>query len=177
MKMSIWLSSAVLASLLCACSEELPPKTPAQPPPVAKAPEPSPPAVAEIPERSQVRISKEIREACGIDAPNAYFEFDSTALEPEARSILRKLADCFRIGKLEGERMTLVGHADPRGDFEYNMLLGGRRANSVTEAIAAEGLAPDRMLSSSRGEMDATGTDERTWALDRRVDIALAQSE
>jgi hypothetical protein len=30
------------------------------------------------------------------------------------------------------------------------------------------------MASTSRGEMDATGTDETSWERDRRVDIMLA---
>jgi hypothetical protein len=30
------------------------------------------------------------------------------------------------------------------------------------------------MATTSRGEMDAKGTDERSWSQDRRVDILLA---
>jgi hypothetical protein len=29
-------------------------------------------------------------------------------------------------------------------------------------------------MTTSRGEMDATGTDESSWAKDRRVDVVLA---
>ena len=69
--------------------------------------------------------------------------------------------------------MRLVGHADPRGDEEYNMVLGGRRADNVKAAIAGAGLDSAKMATTSRGEMDATGTDEAGWERDRRVDIML----
>jgi peptidoglycan-associated lipoprotein len=77
-------------------------------------------------------------------------------------------------GPLKGRSMRLVGHADPRGNEEYNMALGGRRADNVASAIASAGMDSARMATSSRGKMDATGTDEAGWAKDRRVDIMLA---
>jgi hypothetical protein len=48
-----------------------------------------------------------------------------------------------------------VGHADPRGDDNYNLALGGRRADSVKSVIVNEGVPSSRVLTSSRGEMDA----------------------
>ena len=45
---------------------------------------------------------------------------------------------------MEGRSMRLVGHADPRGESEYNMVLGDRRASNVKGAIANEGLAAER---------------------------------
>ena len=69
--------------------------------------------------------------------------------------------------------MRLVGHADPRGDEEYNMVLGGRRADNVKSAIVQAGLHSSKIATTSRGEMDATGTDEAGWEKDRRVDVML----
>jgi peptidoglycan-associated lipoprotein len=69
--------------------------------------------------------------------------------------------------------MRLVGHADPRGEDEYNMLLGGRRADNVKAAIVAEGMAGGKIATTSRGELDATGTEETSWSKDRRVDVML----
>jgi peptidoglycan-associated lipoprotein len=69
--------------------------------------------------------------------------------------------------------MRLVGHADPRGDEEYNMTLGNRRADNVKTAIVDAGLAASQVATTSRGEMDATGTDEASWEKDRRVDVLL----
>jgi peptidoglycan-associated lipoprotein len=71
--------------------------------------------------------------------------------------------------------MKLVGHADPRGEDEYNMVLGGRRADNIKNAIVTAGMSGAKVDSTSRGEMDASGTDEAGWSNDRRVDIMLGQ--
>ncbi len=89
--------------------------------------------------------------------------------------MLKKLATCFTTGPLKGRQMNLVGHADPRGEDEYNMLLGGRRADNVKGAIIGAGMDQAKVSSTSRGEMDATGTDDAGYIQDRRVDIVLGQ--
>jgi peptidoglycan-associated lipoprotein len=127
------------------------------------------------PTTAQLNISPDIQKACGISSSDAYFAFDSANVRPQDRKILAKLATCFSTGPLAGEQMRLVGHADPRGESEYNMVLGENRASNVKKAIAAEGLDSNKMSTTSRGEMDATGTDEATWARDRRVDIMIAR--
>jgi peptidoglycan-associated lipoprotein len=53
------------------------------------------------------------------------------------------------------------------------MLLGGRRADNVKSAIVGEGMASAKIATTSRGELDATGTDEASWSKDRRVDVML----
>jgi peptidoglycan-associated lipoprotein len=70
--------------------------------------------------------------------------------------------------------MRLVGHADPRGSDEYNLVLANSRADGVKIFLLSRGLRGQQMATTSRGEMDAKGTDEATWAADRRVDILLA---
>jgi peptidoglycan-associated lipoprotein len=69
--------------------------------------------------------------------------------------------------------MHLVGNADPRGTEEYNMVLGGARADTVKSFLRRDGLPDSRMATTSRGELDAHGTDEASWAKDRRVDLTL----
>jgi peptidoglycan-associated lipoprotein len=53
------------------------------------------------------------------------------------------------------------------------MLLGERRAANVKTAISNEGLSSEKIATTSRGEMDASGTEESSWAKDRRVDVLL----
>jgi len=72
--------------------------------------------------------------------------------------------------------MNLVARADPWGSPEYNMTLGQHRADAVVKHLHSKGLAKSVMESTSRGAMDAVGTDEPSWARDRRVDISLGQS-
>jgi peptidoglycan-associated lipoprotein len=163
-----------LALLAVACGSDPtpPPKTPAGPPPVATAP-PLPEKPGDVPTRSNIAISEDIKKACGITDADAYFAYDSANVRPQDQAILQKLAACFTSGPLKGRTMRLVGHADPRGDEEYNMVLAGRRADNVKSAINNAGLDNAKMATTSRGELDATGTDEAGWERDRRVDIML----
>ena len=123
--------------------------------------------------QSNIAIAADIREACGISESEAYFSYDSAAVRSEDRVILKKLADCFSTGPLKNREMRLVGRADPRGDPEYNYLLGQRRADNVKSGIASSGLGEGRVATTSRGEEDASGADETGWAKDRRVDVML----
>ncbi|MBX3183643.1 MAG: OmpA family protein [Polyangiaceae bacterium] len=126
------------------------------------------------PRKGQINISEEIKRACGLSDAEAYFAYNSANVRPQDDAVLKKLATCFASGPLKDRTMQLVGHADPRGDEEYNMVLGGRRAENVRAALAARGLPKNRVKTSSRGELDATGTDEASYAQDRRVDVLLA---
>lgn len=123
--------------------------------------------------QGNLSIAENIRLACGISDADAYFAFDSAAIDGRARAVLAKIAECFRSGPLRGKKLTLIGHADPRGDSEYNMVLGGERATSVENVLVNRGLPSDRISTTSRGEMDASGTNEQSWAHDRRVDVTL----
>lgn len=125
-------------------------------------------------------VSNAIAKACGIAAradgkPVApSFEYDSAALAEEDRVLLAQVAKCLTEGALKGRNVNLVGRADQRGEPEYNMTLGGSRADTVKRYMVDLGVGRDRMLGTSRGEMDATGTNESGWAHDRRVDVELA---
>lgn len=143
---------------------------PAAPPPVAPTPLVND---SKSPQAGVVHISEDIRKACGIADADAHFAFDSASLGQSQRPVLSHLATCFLSGALKGREMRLVGHADPRGGDDYNMVLGGSRADTVKTFLTMRGVPGARIATTSRGEMDARGTDEATWAEDRRVDVML----
>ena len=60
------------------------------------------------------------------------------------------------------------------GETIYNFALGQRRAAAVASYIEGRGVGDRRLETTSRGELDASGYDEASWARDRRVDILLA---
>ena len=121
-----------------------------------------------------VSISDEILRLCpGVKPP--YFDFDSSNVRGQFRATLVGIADCMKDGGLKDRDVLLVGHADPRGEEDYNLSLGGRRAQAVRSALHALGAPADKLDISSRGELEAQGVDEATWAKDRRVDIRLAE--
>jgi len=114
-------------------------------------------------------VAPEIVAACGLPTP--HFAFDSAALTPDDG--LDALATCFTSGPMAGRKMKLVGHADPRGGVEYNLALGQERSGAVETYLTNHGMADSNVQSSSRGALEATGTDEAGWAEDRRVDVLL----
>jgi peptidoglycan-associated lipoprotein len=140
--------------------------------PRAVAPSAARPDTA-TPTSGSIHIEDRILKACG-NIPTAHFAFDSAAVQPDAAAALDALARCFSTGPLAGHRMMLTGHADPRGETEYNMGLGQRRAGSVGNYLTGRGVSRGQVSSTSRGALDATGTDEAGWARDRKVEVTLA---
>lgn len=123
-----------------------------------------------------VSLSEDLRRACGIEDTGAApkFDFDAAVLSPADRNQLDQLARCMTTGALAGKNVELVGRADPRGEAEYNMTLGEKRADAVEHYLAQLGVARTRLPTTSRGALDAQGHDEATWAVDRRVDLRLS---
>ncbi|MGA2448393.1 MAG: OmpA family protein [Polyangiaceae bacterium] len=169
---------SVVGAVLIGCGGEQPAaKTPvAVAPPPPPAPQPRLPVEApSSPTVSAVHISEEITRTCGIAEPDAFFAFDSANVRPDDKRVLEQVVTCFSTGPLKGRTLRLVGHADPRGGSDYNMTLGQSRADAVAHYIVERGLDKSKAESSSRGAMDAVGSDEPSWAHDRRVDLLLAQ--
>ncbi len=125
------------------------------------------------PTSGSIHVDDKIMKACG-DVPAAHFAFDSAKIQPDAAAVLDAIARCFVGGPLKGRSMKLIGHADPRGEHEYNFGLGQRRAGSVGAYLSGKGLEAARIATSSMGDVGATGTDEQGWARDRKVDVLLA---
>jgi peptidoglycan-associated lipoprotein len=159
-------------SLTLGCAQEKPAEAPVSETPSEPAPQNNFPG--KDPAQSEVKIGPKIAEACGIKESDAYFSYNSAKVSSMADGLLAKLAECFTTGPLAGRTMKIVGHADPRGESEYNMTLGGRRSDNVSAALAKKGLPQGQMTTSSRGEIDATGEDEQGWAKDRKVEVFLA---
>jgi peptidoglycan-associated lipoprotein len=157
---------------LVGCKSKDEPETQA---PAVAAAAPSEAGDADDTDKAAVHISPRIQELCGITSDQANFEFDSAKLSKGAKSVLDQLSACFTTGPGTGKNLNLVGHADPRGTEDYNFALGQKRAGSVGKYLGKTGLGGDRVASSSRGELDASGSDEGSWASDRRVDILLAE--
>lgn len=168
---------AAVALLLVACGAK---QTRAQAPPApaeaigqtnlqASTPLPNTPTA------SNVSISEELLRACNIPDGDAYFRFDSSRLTAFDQGPLNAVAVCFTSGPMAGRSLSLIGHADPRGTSDYNLTLGQSRADAVGSYFAGRGLGRGHVATTSRGAMDATGTDETGWAHDRRVDVELAR--
>ena len=97
-----------------------------------------------------------------------YFAYNSSALTSEATAVLAKQAEY-----LKGNSVSVVveGHCDERGTREYNLALGERRANATKQFLTNAGVPAARVSTISYGKERpvATGSDEQSWALNRRT--------
>lgn len=127
--------------------------------------------------KRNVAVADDIMKACKIQLSNVErapkFDFDDADLLPEDRDVLEQIAKCVTTGPLKGRALNLVGRCDPRGEVEYNMVLGDYRAESVSDYLARLGVEGTNMARTTRGDLDAEGKDEDSWQRDRRVDISL----
>ena len=72
-----------------------------------------------------------------------YFEFDRSALLPEAQQILSQVV---AIAKQQPDlRIVLVGKADLAGSDSYNLKLSERRAETVRDALIRSGIPAGRI--------------------------------
>ena len=169
-----------LVVALAACHHDKAVKTtPVQPAPTAAAAPQQPAAQpAQVPVSTNLSASADLVAACHLQfqteqdaAPK--FGFDEADLTNQDRNVLQQVADCLTRGPAKGHKLGLVGRADPRGTEEYNMGLGDRRAHSVTTYLEHLGVTSSALDATTRGALDATGTDDASWKLDRRVDLQL----
>jgi peptidoglycan-associated lipoprotein len=169
------LAAVVTLSLAAGCNHDT------KPPAVARTETTVAPVVVLAPAspgkpNATIYLSDRLRGECGIQAIGTVaeapkFDFDRSAILPEDQDVLVQVARCLTTGTLKGRSVHLIGRADPRGTAEYNMALGERRSNAAMKYLTGLGVSPPQMSETSRGALDATGSDDTAWRLDRRVDI------
>ena len=174
------LSLVLVTALSSACGGDTKPPVTVTPPPVAgdQAPPPAPAGPSKS-DKMAVNVDDDIIKACNLKFENLdeapKFDYDTDALTQGEKNILEAIAKCLTSGPLKGRAVDLVGRADPRGETEYNMTLGAKRARSVHTFLGGLGVSGEKLRDTSRGELDAKGTDEEGWRRDRRVDVRLSK--
>jgi len=129
---------------------------------VAPEPEPSPVAVDNV--RTQL---KELQ---------VYFDTNSDVIKKSEAGKVEQAAKVI-LSLPKSAKLIVGGHADPRGNADYNKKLSIRRASSVRDQLVKLGVSTDRMVVQSFGESDAveqTGGDVNN-NLSRRVEIRVSQ--
>ena len=111
----------------------------------------------------------EVSETIAIGLETVYFAFDRADLRTETRPLLRSNGDQLRSS---GASVRLEGHCDERGDEEYNLALGERRAIAVKRYLEDLGVSSSRIRTVSYGESKpaVAGHDESAWRYNRRVE-------
>jgi peptidoglycan-associated lipoprotein len=102
-----------------------------------------------------------------------YFSSDSSDLTPEAQQTLAQQARWLQ--QYPQHQIMVEGHADERGTREYNLALGARRAQSVRNYLAKQGVEHARMRTISYGKERpvAVCDDISCWSQNRRAQTVL----
>ncbi|MCL1887065.1 MAG: peptidoglycan-associated lipoprotein Pal [Betaproteobacteria bacterium] len=102
---------------------------------------------------------------------SVYFDFDSYVVKSEYQPVVQ--AHARYLNKNKNRRIFIQGNTDERGGREYNLALGQKRAEAVRKAMSLLGVSDNQMEAVSFGKEKprALGSDEASWAENRRADI------
>lgn len=89
---------------------------------------------------------------------NIYYDFDKSDLRPESIASLDSLV--YFMKDNPSLAVEVFSHTDSKGNPEYNMELGNRRAQSVIDYLIRNGVDASRMTAASRGEEDPAAANE-----------------
>lgn len=102
-----------------------------------------------------------------------HFDFDKYNIRDEDKETLNKDAKWLKLNS--AVRVRIEGHADERGDAEYNLALGEKRAESVKKFLEASGIKISRLSTVSYGKEKPVdpGHTEEAWAKNRRAEFDI----
>jgi peptidoglycan-associated lipoprotein len=86
----------------------------------------------------------------GAPLQDVYYEFDSTNLRSDAEETLQKNAEWMKANPTA--RVEIEGHCDDIGSDEYNLALGGKRAQIAQDFLVSQGVSADRLVTISYGK-------------------------
>jgi OmpA-OmpF porin, OOP family len=124
------------------------------------------------------RPGEEVDEnGCAVDQTfilrGVNFEFDSDRLTPEAKVILRQVAQTLKA--YPDVDVEVAGHTDSTGTDAYNLSLSEKRSISVKNFLTGEGVEARRMTPTGYGESQPIDTNdtEDGQARNRRVELRV----
>ncbi|NEX60262.1 peptidoglycan-associated lipoprotein Pal [Noviherbaspirillum galbum] len=102
---------------------------------------------------------------------SVYFDYDSYIVKDEFKPVVEAHGKFLTTNK--ARKVVIQGNTDERGGREYNLALGQKRAEAVRKSLSLLGVPESQMEAVSFGKEKpkATGSDEASWAENRRADI------
>ncbi len=111
---------------------------------------------------------RRIEEEGSVTVYGINFNSDEWMIIPGSGKVLDEVAQMMLNAP---KRYEIQGHTDERGENDYNMELGRRRAEAIRNILMAYGIDGDRLETKSYGEEKPLdpGHDEKAWAANRRA--------
>lgn len=105
-----------------------------------------------------------------------YFETAKAVIKPESHELLRQVARVM-LEHPELLQVSVEGHADERGDDQYNLELSTARAAAVRDFLVAQGVSTERLSSQGFGESRPVVAEstEAAWEKNRRVEFVITE--
>jgi OOP family OmpA-OmpF porin len=112
------------------------------------------------------------------------FDYNSAKIKSESMPIIDAVAATLK-GHPEFTLVEVQGHADERGNDDYNLKLTQERVNSVMNAMIAKGIDKSRLRAKGFGEYCALDTPEgaatlhteEAWEKNRRVEFKIVKTK
>jgi OOP family OmpA-OmpF porin len=100
-----------------------------------------------------------------------HFDFNKAAIRPVDKPVLDEAASVLK--QHPNLRVDVNGYTDSIGSTAYNLKLSQRRADSVVNYLAAQGIPQDRLVAHGFGKTDfvATNKTKSGRAQNRRVEL------
>jgi len=138
-------------------------------PPAAQTPQAAPAASAAAEPATPPRPPAEPAATRPLDS--IYFDYNSA--EPKAGDEAALRAHARYLAANPQARVRIEGNADERGSERFNLSLGERRAAAVRDRLLANGAAAGQVAIKSLGKSQPrrAGSDEQSWAENRRADV------
>lgn len=127
----------------------------------------------QAPAQAPAQVQAAVAPAKIVAAP-VRFAYDSSAVPADFQPYLVSLAEALRRPEAQGKVVIIAGHTDAKGDAAYNMTLSAKRARAVEQFLIAQGVGPQQVVSTGRGETQLIPGHEQDDMLNRRVEFSVA---
>ncbi len=117
---------------------------------------------------SAEEMSRQVEQGGSVTVYGINFNTDEATITPGSGKVLDEVAQMMLNGP---QRYEIQGHTDERGENDYNMNLGLRRAEAIKNILIAYGIGAARLETISYGEEEPLdpGHNEKAWSANRRA--------